>query len=400
MSAIPKYLRQWAELETQRLTSFPEAYWDYCLTIPAYQEDEGFLDRLKAGLLKENACLLILVINQPDSVSEPDPINQRLLSAANRNPAIWREQHLSLHRVFETKSHILVIDRFIHRAIPKKNGVGLARKIAGDLALFLMASGRVKKPWIYCTDADTFLPPDYFQSVPEECSTAAVVFPFRHRCHNNDLGRATQLYELSLHYYVKGLQQAGSPYAFHTIGSTLAISGEHYAQVRGFPKKSGGEDFYLLNKLAKTGTVKSLTTPLVEIEARLSFRVPFGTGPAVNKILRQENPGKELYVYNPQIFDALKDWLKMIPRLWQHPETIDSLPLPTLGALTELGVEAAIRHSLSHSKNKAAFCKQMHIWFDGFLTLKFVHLLRDKFPNVPLAECDLFTTETKNSISG
>ncbi len=69
---------------------------------------------------------------------------------------------------------------------------------------------------------------------------------------------ATQLYELSLRYYVAGMKFARSPYAFHTIGSSMAVSPVHYARVRGFPKREAGEDFYLLNKLAKLGSVLEL----------------------------------------------------------------------------------------------------------------------------------------------
>ena len=51
------------------------------------------------------------------------------------------------------------------------------------------------------------------------------------------------------------MKYARSPYAFHTIGSTMAVSANHYAKVRGFPKREAGEDFYLLNKLAKVKTL-------------------------------------------------------------------------------------------------------------------------------------------------
>ena len=68
----------------------------------------------------------------------------------------------------------------------------------------------------------------------------------------------SRLYEYSLRYYVAGLTYAQSPYAFHTIGSTMAVNAEHYASVRGFPRREAGEDFYLLNKLAKVGSVHTL----------------------------------------------------------------------------------------------------------------------------------------------
>ena len=64
---------------------------------------------------------------------------------------------------------------------------------------------------------------------------------------------------LSLRYYVAGMKYARSHLThFHTIGSTMAVRASYYAKVRGFPKREAGEDFYLLNKLAKVGTVLEL----------------------------------------------------------------------------------------------------------------------------------------------
>ena len=76
---------------------------------------------------------------------------------------------------------------------------------------------------------------------------------------------ATALYELRLHHYVLGLEYAGSPYAYHTLGSCLAVKADAYAQVRGFPKRAGAEDFYLLNKLAKLGAMPRLQGRCIRI---------------------------------------------------------------------------------------------------------------------------------------
>lgn len=398
MSAIPKYLKQWAEPEAGLATGLPSLGWNYCLTIPAFRESSHFVARLKSGVLKQSRSLLVLVINQPDTLDEINDENLALCDEiVNAEPELWRRDHLSLYPLSTTNSHILLVDRFSHKPIPKKHGVGLARKIAGDIALTLITSGHIATPWIFCTDADTDLPPTYFEAVDDNSGAAAVVYPFRHRCNPGQLGEATriyeatrlyeatQLYEASLHHYVRGLQRAGSPYGFHTIGSTLAISGEHYAQVRGFPKKSGGEDFYLLNKLAKTGGVESLAAPAVDIDARVSTRVPFGTGPAVAKILSLEHPTTEYLVYNPAIFDELKYWLQLIPALWQDQQALEQLPHATLTALRDMGVDKAIAHSKSHSTSQGAFCKQMNIWFDGFLTLKLIHTLQSTLPPVALS---------------
>src|SRR5690606_17786041 len=95
---------------------------------------------------------------------------------------------------------------------------------------------------------------------------------------------ALVLYEISLRSYEYGLAYAGSPYAFQTLGSTLALNPAAYAKVRGFPKRLAGEDFYILNKLIKIGPIYLRNDRCLQIKDRPSQRVPFGTGTSVFKI--------------------------------------------------------------------------------------------------------------------
>ena len=85
---------------------------------------------------------------------------------------------------------------------------------------------------------------------------------------DDNIYAATKRYEQALTYYVEQLQQAGSPYAFHTLGSCIATPLSYYCHARGFPKKSGGEDFYLLNKLAKLGKILTVDSCILQIESR------------------------------------------------------------------------------------------------------------------------------------
>ena len=45
----------------------------------------------------------------------------------------------------------------------------------------------------------------------------------------------------------------------------------------GFPRRNATEDFYILNKLAKVGSIARLAGTPVILEGRLSDRVPIGT---------------------------------------------------------------------------------------------------------------------------
>jgi hypothetical protein len=166
------------------------------------------------------------------------------------------------------------------------------------------------------------------------------------------------------------------------------VRAEAYVQVRGFPKRSGGEDFYLLNKLAKIGAIAQPGGKCILLQSRNSQRVPFGTGPAVVKITAAANADEVPLFYHPDCFETLRCLLAVVPAL--HEESIQSLasllareglaePLhqPCQALLHSMGLEAALRHCRQHGKTRAQFLRQFHQWFDGFRTLKFIHGLRD-----------------------
>ncbi len=379
LSNAEKYLRHYAEPEVSALANLKVPPCHYALAIPAYDEDHDFLQRM-TPLLKRHACLVILTINQPDSLAAPCSANRRLAQDLVRNLTVVNtSKDLTLHRVTDTSSYVLTIDRFSPGlSIPKKQGVGLARKIAADIAVTLIQQNIIKYPWIYTTDCDAFLPDNYFTALDNRDDAAAAIYPFAHDCGDNALGKATKLYEFSLHYYQRGLQWAGSPYAFHTLGSTLAIQANHYCKVRGFPKRSGGEDFYLLNKLAKTGDILQLENPRITLVARLSRRVPFGTGPAVEKIIAMDNPEAEFTLYNPECFYQLKKLLDAVKQTaGQLSGGLAGIDGTTRKVIEAMGILAALTQARLQSKQPEQFLRHFNTWFDAFRTLKFIHLLRD-----------------------
>jgi hypothetical protein len=283
---------------------------------------------------------------------------------------------------------ILHVDRAsIGHFLPKGQGVGWARKIGFDIALALHQAKRLASPWIHSTDADVLLPRDYFDRAasPDYPQAAALVYPFAHRGEDDVvLARAVQLYEIALRYYVLGLAWAGSPYAHHTIGSTLAIDALAYAKVRGVPKRTAAEDFYLLGKVAKIGRVLSLAGIPIALSGRVSRRVPFGTGPAVERIARDQ----EFTLYHPHIFAHLAVWLGALADL-PHTESPGALaasitarcrkrsldPAVLLELAAHPTTESALAAARRHSKTRATFAQHLATWFDAFRTLKLVHTL-------------------------
>src|SRR5690606_38208576 len=140
---------------------------------------------------------------------------------------------------------LLVVDRVSEgRTLAHGEGVGTARRAGADLALGLYALGGVKRAWIHNTDADVRLPRDYFENLPKDGKVVASLAPFGHTEVVGDeaLNLATLRYELHLRWYVQGLRHAGSSRAHHSVGSTISVRPQAYAAVRGFPRRTAGED--------------------------------------------------------------------------------------------------------------------------------------------------------------
>lgn len=377
------------------LQGIPAMRWKQVVLIPAYKESAQFLTRF-IQQFSNTKVLLIVVINQPESDHQQQPqyaLWQQVIASGER---VWQNQNLNLIKSTDSQVDILAVNRFtLGQRIPVKQGVGLARKIGADLAAWLISNEYVARPQIYSTDADALLPDNYITDSTLSKNTVAGVFDFRHVSDGNiDIDKATQLYEKRLHYYVEGLAYAGSIYAYHTIGSCLTFSLSGYCQVRGFPKRSGGEDFYLLNKLAKLGemgeTVKvQQLSPCIQLKARISDRVPFGTGPAVADIIAQQLQDETYLVYHPQSFVRLKSLLLAFQHLCLEGINIETFA-ETLDPVSNVFLQKS-----GFFQQFEKWCKQykgdgllltIHHWFDAFRTLKFIHFQRDNdLPDVSLS---------------
>lgn len=379
MKHIEKYLKTYAEKEIQLLQSFPKHFsFSNCVVIPACNEESGFINRLSNSDFCSNT-LLILVVNQaPKAPSEITKANQTLASHVYANNLIWLNEYLAFYDC--NNLHVLIVNRF-HPGleIPEKEGVGRARKIGCDLAVALFKRGCLRTLWIFSSDADARLPDNYFNHINDRA--IAQVFDFVHVGDSGPLLTATLTYEKAIKYYQSALAWAGSPYAFYTLGSTLAVEVSAYCKVRGFPPRAGGEDFYLLNKLAKIGSVHYEPQVQIKLESRLSERVPFGTGPAVKKILDAQENGKVYTYYNPDIFKELKFLLTNLPAIWQHAN--NAIPLEEtfssqcVDALKALKFDRFISHCKSQNITENQFSREFHTWFDALQTFKFVHNLQN-----------------------
>lgn len=391
-SPVLKYLQNYAEIEAQQLSSFPQQItFQHCVVIPAFEEEITFVHQFINGQLASQNALVIIVINQPDNyhtsyLSVNNKQKQLFKALFCLGEAIKLSEQLSLVAVNNSHNYCLIVDRF-SVPIPVKQGVGLARKIGCDIALQLIANKQINSNFIASTDADATLPEQYF-TVQERLNRqaskySAAYFDFHHVSSNANIHKANAQYEQALKYFFHGLRYANSAYAYFTIGSVLVLNAEKYAQVRGFPKRSAGEDFYLLNKLAKLGDFHFFSDVKIELNARISARVPFGTGPAVKNILELTAQNKPYCYYNPQVFEELKQLNQHTKKLFNYLTHVDDwlqmLSQISQQALNYIGFKQFISQYImkQHSTSEIQFYKQWHVWFDAFKTLKFIHALRE-----------------------
>ncbi|MEM9624396.1 MAG: hypothetical protein AAF993_22340, partial [Pseudomonadota bacterium] len=266
--------------------------------------------------------------------------------------------------------------------LPASKAVGLARKIGSDVALGLIAAGQIQSPWIYQTDGDAVLPENYFSSTLP--ANGAAVFAHHHVSADNLAQRAADLYDLHMRYYVGGLAYAGSKYAHPSLGSTISIHAQTYAEIHGYPQRNAGEDFYLLNKACKVAPVTYIPEVNVRLRARLSRRVPFGTGPALQKIIEQlrDCPDGSTYCsYHPESFAVLKTALRATAAHWAGADIPAGLAARTLDQLGYADFAAGVHRQSAPPAQRQLMLTQ---WFDGFRQLRFVHLLRDHYPDQSL----------------
>lgn len=396
--AVQQYLDRYAEPDAALASSIERSF-GHVLTIPAYGEGPELNEALRsvpAG--PDGEVLVVVVVNGREDSPEPMRAANRatLERLGRRGVPIAPGAKLARSR----GRTLLLIDRAsCGRELPPRQGVGLARKIAADLALALWARGSIASPWIHCTDADVKLPPDYFARAGGVQRAAAIVFPFRHSRSGDPIRDRDALeYEVSLRYYVAGLRHAGSPYAYHSIGSTLAVHARAYAQVRGFPRRLAAEDFYLLNKLAKLGNVEALGGAPISLSARSSERTPFGTGRALRRA--RERPAERLRAYHPGVFSYVGAWQQVLRQLVRLEGAVDLDALLRAQLPAWPDVDAALLRSIletlgswqsavTAASSPPGPIRAVHAResFDAARTLKLVHALRaGALPSPPLAE--------------
>ena len=362
-SLIDKYITKRGLVGPWGISSMPLNFFQDIVIIPAYAELEYIghtLDSLSECEVDSFDSILVVVVvnNETDAHSKILNNNQKTLSNLKKRNDLFS---------------LVVIDASSDgMSIPKKHaGVGMARRIGMDFALRFAYPHSL----LFCLDADSLVAPTYFREIQSHFNgtdSVAAVVEFSHSNNKNlHLETAIRQYEAFLRSTAKNLTEAGSPFGYVSMGSTIICKSDAYASIGGMPRRKATEDFYFLQEFAKFKRVDKINSTLVYPSSRESERVYLGTGFRMS----QANKGKKLgdLYYPIEAFSVLKGWLLIA--MGGYKEDIDEILMKTrklssilYDYLMEENIKKIWDPLRESSPTDIHFQKQFHRWFDALKT--------------------------------
>ncbi len=345
------------------------------VVIPCFNEPDIFptLNSLYNCTLPASLVEIIIVVNSPEGVANDILLQNKKTCDDIEN---WKLKHQ--HPSFQV--HCISVEN-----LPLKYaGAGLARKIGMDEAIFRFNS--IGKPQgVICSfDADTTCEKSYFLEIENLLEkfpvTGGAAIYFEHPVSGtefpDEVYSAISIYELHMRYYLQVLRSTGFPYAYHSLGSAFFITAETYYRFGGMNRKKAGEDFYFLQKIIPNIGFHDLLTTTVYPSPRVSNRVPFGTGPWINKYL-EEGSGS-FKTYNYDAFLDLKSFFSKIENLFtcsaeNIPALYNNLPLSIRSFIPLNIFQNRIHEIANNTSTLEAFTKRFYNWFNGLQIVKFLN---------------------------
>ncbi len=359
----------------------PDANIEWTVVVPVYREEEylgSMIESLLACEEPQNRGELILVFNSSEIdgdevLQQQERTLKSIKETFGNEPAEWLK--------------IIYVEAY---NLPKKHfGAGWARKIGMDLATKRFSEINKPNGLIITLDADCKVEKNYLIEIEkwfknEENNTASIYF--EHPISGDDFSENVYdgiiKYELHLRYYLQALKLINFPYAFHTMGSAIAVRALAYARVGGMPRKQAGEDFYFLQKLFPLGGFGELNTTTVYPSPRASDRVIFGTGAAITGHLDGTNQADETYNYVS--FKELKVLFDRYGELYEmksdkYEEWTYELAGPLRSFLLNNDFFPEIDELKSMCSTQEVFDKRFFEIFNAFKIVKYLNYLVEHF---------------------
>lgn len=378
------YLKRYTRFNKQ-ITLKPGKGTHIIITIPCYNEPNPIQTLESLLACDKPTCPVEVIILVNHSEKEETKIKEW-------NEKIYKTLIQWCDKKNQTNLHFYPL--FFQNLKPKIAGVGTARKIAMDEAVYRFEQCSNHEGVIVCLDADCEVSNNYLVEIEKHFQHPgydSCVIYFEHPLNNLEekIRQGIVEYELYLRVHKNALLWSSFPYAFHTIGSTICVRSRVYQEVSGMNKRKAGEDFYFLQKLIHKGRFSELNSATVYPSPRPSKRVPFGTGKAISDYLEKNKP---VLSYHPQIYVDLKIFLKTVNQLYSlvpaEVETYyNTIPQQVANFLGNNDFPYYLGECQEHSTSYKSFRKRFFHWFDAFQCLKYIHHARDHFfPSVSIDE--------------
>jgi hypothetical protein len=358
----------------------PDIQTGIIVVIPAFDEPgiTNLLDSLGACTQPDCIVEVLIIINaRTDSVPAVIQSNRESIIKIES----WKKQNNSFLRLFSFDAGQPEIEGW---------GVGLARKTGMDEALRRFNAIDKPEGVIVSLDADCTIEKNYLVSISDDLlgkknqKACSIYFehPVSGHLFSEEIYRNIIQYELHMRYYIQGLLYCGFPYAYHTVGSAIAVKASSYFKAGGMNRKEAGEDFYFIQKLVAAGGYFALNSTTVHPSPRVSGRVPFGTGPMMMKMM--EGSEKTMYTYNIDAFRELKILFSGIGSLYKvsSEETIEFYQSLPPGLKTFIGVKEWCEKIAQINENTSvilSFRKRFFDWFNMFRVVKYMNHVHNQF---------------------
>jgi hypothetical protein len=267
-------------------------------------------------------------------------------------------------------------------------GVGMARKAGMDEAISRFNLINKPEGIVVSLDADTLVEENYLVEIERffknNPAHAGATIAFSHQMDHLD-ARQLQgiiLYEKYMDYYRKAMGFTGYPYPMYTVGSAITVTAAAYVKRGGMNRRQAGEDFYFLQNLVQVGPVGEITATAVHPSARVSTRVPFGTGMVMKKWMNDEDDIS--LTYNFQSFLDLKKFFDLVPRCYRIEEheylrLLKTLPVAVEAFLSEDDFFAELTDLNQNCSSEHTFRHRFYHRFNAFRILKFLNFTHGKY---------------------
>jgi len=357
----------------------PDSRTGMIIVIPCYREPEILqtLESLDRCDLPKNKIEIIVLLNHSETENNE-------IKSFNKRTRIDVQKWIS-GNTNRTIQYYAVGPVELRK---KWAGAGLARKKGMDEAVRRFNHLGRPKGLIVSLDADTLVEKNYLVEIENHFKNnpkhVGATVSFQHQKDQLDQRQLEGiiLYEKYLDYYKNALSYTGYPFSLFTIGSAFLVTAEAYVKRGGMNRRQAGEDFYFLQNLVQLGKVGEIKTTKVYPSARLSDRVPFGTGPILQKWMNREEDLKLTYNLNAfsdlkNLFDTKESYFK-IEKI-QFEKIILDLPK----SVQQFLIKDQFWHELvdlnKNCSSIKSFNSRFYHKFNAFKILKFLNFAHENF---------------------